>query len=144
MRGRRLKPTRVKVLTGNPGKRPLNQFEPRPAGNPGLSSPTWRSCAEGMESSRRGACSAEADDQFGPCRSCRLLRRVCALGRCHGGHSEIWRHGQIAHGISCSVAVRRNCKQAGRNHDADRVRVWIHPGQPKSDFNVFDLRADAV
>ena len=30
MRGRRPKPTRMKVLTGNPGKRPLNQFEPRP------------------------------------------------------------------------------------------------------------------
>jgi len=31
MRGRRPKPTRLKVLTGNPGKRPLNQTEPRPA-----------------------------------------------------------------------------------------------------------------
>ena len=31
MRGRRPKPTRVKVLTGNPGKRPLNLNEPRPA-----------------------------------------------------------------------------------------------------------------
>ena len=30
MRGRRPKPTRLKVLTGNPGKRPLNQSEPRP------------------------------------------------------------------------------------------------------------------
>jgi P27 family predicted phage terminase small subunit len=30
MRGRRPKPTRLKVLTGNPGKRPLNQTEPRP------------------------------------------------------------------------------------------------------------------
>lgn len=30
MRGRRPKPTRVKVLTGNPGKRPLNYDEPRP------------------------------------------------------------------------------------------------------------------
>jgi len=30
MRGRRPKPTRVKVLTGNPGKRPLNLNEPRP------------------------------------------------------------------------------------------------------------------
>ena len=30
MRGRRPKPTRVKILTGNPGKRPLNQNEPRP------------------------------------------------------------------------------------------------------------------
>jgi P27 family predicted phage terminase small subunit len=30
MRGRRPKPTRLKVLTGNPGKRPLNNGEPRP------------------------------------------------------------------------------------------------------------------
>ena len=30
MRGRRPKPTRLKVLTGNPGKRPLNRSEPRP------------------------------------------------------------------------------------------------------------------
>lgn len=30
MRGRRPKPTRLKVLTGNPGKRPLNPNEPRP------------------------------------------------------------------------------------------------------------------
>lgn len=30
MRGRRPKPTRIKALTGNPGKRPLNVAEPRP------------------------------------------------------------------------------------------------------------------
>jgi P27 family predicted phage terminase small subunit len=30
MRGRRPKPTRIKALTGNPGKRPLNVHEPRP------------------------------------------------------------------------------------------------------------------
>jgi P27 family predicted phage terminase small subunit len=30
MRGRRPKPTRLKVLTGNPGKRPLNATEPKP------------------------------------------------------------------------------------------------------------------
>ena len=30
MRGRRPKPTRMKALTGNPGKRPLNEHEPRP------------------------------------------------------------------------------------------------------------------
>lgn len=30
MRGRRPKPTRLKVLTGNPGKRPLNENEPKP------------------------------------------------------------------------------------------------------------------
>jgi P27 family predicted phage terminase small subunit len=30
MRGRKPKPTRLKILTGNPGKRPLNLNEPRP------------------------------------------------------------------------------------------------------------------
>jgi P27 family predicted phage terminase small subunit len=30
MRGRKPKPTRLKFLTGNPGKRPLNEDEPRP------------------------------------------------------------------------------------------------------------------
>jgi P27 family predicted phage terminase small subunit len=30
MRGRPPKPTRIKALTGNPGKRPLNMHEPRP------------------------------------------------------------------------------------------------------------------
>src|SRR5258707_3791368 len=33
MRGRRPKPTRLKMLTGNPGKRPLNKDEPRPDAN---------------------------------------------------------------------------------------------------------------
>ena len=31
MRGRRPKPTHLKVVTGNPGKRPLNAREPKPA-----------------------------------------------------------------------------------------------------------------
>lgn len=30
MRGRKPTPTRIKVLTGNPGKRPINRNEPRP------------------------------------------------------------------------------------------------------------------
>ena len=33
MRGRRPKPTRLKMLTGNPGKRALNPDEPRPEAN---------------------------------------------------------------------------------------------------------------
>src|SRR4051812_31758105 len=33
MRGRRRKPTRLKMLTGNPGKRRLNEDEPRPDAN---------------------------------------------------------------------------------------------------------------
>jgi P27 family predicted phage terminase small subunit len=34
MRGRKPKPTRLKRLTGNPGKRPLNDCEPRPEAVP--------------------------------------------------------------------------------------------------------------
>ncbi|MBT6386690.1 MAG: phage terminase small subunit P27 family, partial [Alphaproteobacteria bacterium] len=30
MRGRKPKPTHLKAITGNPGKRPLNRDEPRP------------------------------------------------------------------------------------------------------------------
>jgi phage terminase small subunit len=30
MRGRPPKPTHLKAITGNPGKRPLNEHEPRP------------------------------------------------------------------------------------------------------------------
>src|SRR5215469_12484602 len=31
MRGRRPRPTHLKLVTGNPGRRPLNDAEPRPA-----------------------------------------------------------------------------------------------------------------
>lgn len=37
MRGRKPKPTRIKQLNGNPGKRPLNENEPKPQGE--LSTP---------------------------------------------------------------------------------------------------------
>lgn len=38
-RGRKPKPTRIKLLTGNPGKRPLNQNEPKPQIGPDMPSP---------------------------------------------------------------------------------------------------------
>jgi len=39
MKGRKPKPTNLKVLNGNPGKRPLNQNEPKPKGRPRC--PSW-------------------------------------------------------------------------------------------------------
>lgn len=33
MAGRKPKPTQIKMVTGNPGKRPLNESEPQPDGN---------------------------------------------------------------------------------------------------------------
>ncbi len=40
MRGVKPKPTALKVLTGNPGRRPLNQREPKPKGALG-EAPAW-------------------------------------------------------------------------------------------------------
>lgn len=42
MRGRKPKPTRLKLLNGNPGKRPVNRSEPAPSGSVGAC-PTWLS-----------------------------------------------------------------------------------------------------
>ena len=39
MRGRKPKPTVLKLVTGNPGRRPLNKLEPRPA--PGVVKPRF-------------------------------------------------------------------------------------------------------
>jgi P27 family predicted phage terminase small subunit len=48
VRGRRPKPTALRELEGNPGKRPLNQHEPQPAGEL-FAAPEWMS-----ESQREG------------------------------------------------------------------------------------------
>lgn len=40
IRGRKPKPTHLKVVTGNPGRRPLNKREPKPVGNLRLP-PDW-------------------------------------------------------------------------------------------------------
>lgn len=45
MRGRRPKPTHLKELEGNPGKRPLNKAEPRPEGDL-YAAPTWMTDAQ--------------------------------------------------------------------------------------------------
>ncbi len=42
MRGRRPKPTALKEMEGNPGKRPLNQREPKPKGDL-FAAPEWMS-----------------------------------------------------------------------------------------------------
>lgn len=48
MRGRRPKPTLIKELEGNPGKRPLNKHEPKPEGDL-FAAPEWMT-----ESQREG------------------------------------------------------------------------------------------
>jgi P27 family predicted phage terminase small subunit len=51
MRGRKPKPTHLRVITGNPGKRPLNRSEPRsPSGMP---DPPAHLSPEGLQEWRR-------------------------------------------------------------------------------------------
>src|SRR5688572_21911457 len=45
MRGRKPKPTWLKIMTGNPGKRPLNDAEPQPEGLLG-EPPEWLTDAQ--------------------------------------------------------------------------------------------------
>ncbi len=48
-RGRKPKPTRLKLLTGNPGKRPLNEREPQPPLPPSLPKPPKHLGRDGRE-----------------------------------------------------------------------------------------------
>ena len=48
MRGRKPKPTKLKILAGNPGKRRLNDAEPKPRGKVGTC-PDWLSAAAKAE-----------------------------------------------------------------------------------------------
>lgn len=41
MRGRKPKPTALKLVTGNPGKRPINRLEPKPDASVMPSCPEW-------------------------------------------------------------------------------------------------------
>jgi P27 family predicted phage terminase small subunit len=53
MKGRKPKPTVVKLVTGNPGRRPLNKREPKP--KPGLPTPPGHLMAEAKTEWRRVA-----------------------------------------------------------------------------------------
>lgn len=47
MKGRKPKPTALKLLNGNPGRRPLNKLEPTP--EPGIPDPLAQLTPEGMD-----------------------------------------------------------------------------------------------
>jgi hypothetical protein len=73
----------------------------------------------------------EAFDLTRPRRARRLLRGLCALGGSNRGDPEIRNDGQVAVGLSDPVALCFDRESPGRDHDAYRVRIWVHAGQPK-------------
>lgn len=82
MRGRKPKPTHLKLLEGNPGHRPINGAEPKP--NPGLPTCPHSSQPLGqgrVETLRPGVAGDGHPDRHQPRCPCRLLPIMGALGR---------------------------------------------------------------
>jgi phage terminase small subunit len=81
MRGRRPKPTRLKLLTGNPGKRPFNDTEPRPE-------PVVPECPPELSELARREWDRLAPElaklrivtNLDRCRPRSVLQRLCTLG----------------------------------------------------------------
>lgn len=142
MRGRRPIPTRLKMLTGNPGKRPLNGDEPRPDENIPECPPELGPVAR-----------AEWDRLVGELAALRLLTNLdrAALAAYCGAYAlwaeatvQIEKYGAMIkspQGFPDPVALSRHRQPTGRDHDADRVRVWVHTSKPQPDRDATGRRA---
>ena len=103
MRGRRPKPTRLKMLTGNPGKRPLTRTSrgPKPLSPIVLlelgpvAQREWDRLVGELHALTHA-------DQPRSRRACRLLRRLRALGGGDRGDPEVRHHGEVAVRLSRS------------------------------------------
>src|ERR1700756_3942310 len=99
MRGRPPKPTRIKALTGNPGKRPLNTHEPRP--EPALPDcPPELSPTAQREWTRLTGELAKLNLITNLDRGALATYCGAYAGRKHGADIEVWDHGEIAHRFS--------------------------------------------
>jgi hypothetical protein len=68
------------------------------------------------------------------CSPCGLLRGLRVVGGSNRSHPEVRQHGQIAKRLPDAIALYRHCEPSGRNHDADRIRVWLYTRKQKQDF----------
>ncbi len=137
MRGRRPKPTRLKMLTGNPGKRPLNARRAAARGQ------RFRNARRNLDRLR----AAEWDRLVGELAALRMLTNLdrAALAAYCGAYAlwaeateAIQKYGAMVKsptGLPDPVALSRHRQPAGRDHDADRVRVRLHAGEPEPDFD---------
>jgi Phage terminase, small subunit len=145
MRGRPPKPTRMKVLTGNPGKRPLNKDEPRP-------DPVIPDCPPELSPAAQREWTRLVKELSSLNMVTRLDRAALATycgayalwAEIDPGHSKIWRHGEIAHRLSDAVALHIDRESSGRDHDAHSVRVWIYTRKPEQDLCSHRARPAAV
>jgi P27 family predicted phage terminase small subunit len=122
------------MLTGNPGKRPLNEDEPRPDANIPDCPPELGPVAR-----------AEWDRLVGELAALRLLTNLdrAALAAYCGAYAlwadatvQIEKYGAMIKsptGVSDPVALPSYRQPASGDHDAYRIRVRIHAGKPQPD-----------
>ena len=137
MRGRKPLPSNVVRLRGNPGKRRLNDAEPRPAAKV----PPCPACL-GDEARKEWQRLSKELAELGLltgldrnllaayCQAHALWVEAVVLDR------ALRHHGQVAERLPDAEPLRRGRQQAGRHHGADRRRVrhdallpHPHPGR---------------
>jgi P27 family predicted phage terminase small subunit len=131
MRGRRPKPTRMKVLMGNPGKRRLNENEPMPEISIPDCPPELGPVAR-QEWDRLVA-------QLAPLRIITHLDRAALAGYCVA--YALWieaieatqKYGAMVKSPSGYPVQSPYVSIANRQteHDADRIGVWLHASEPE-------------
>jgi P27 family predicted phage terminase small subunit len=132
MRGRRPKPTRLKMLTGNPGKRPLNEDEPRPDANIPECPPELGPVAR-----------QEWHRLVGELAALRLLTNLdrAALAAYCGAYAlwaeateAIQKYGaMIKSPTGFPIQSPYLAVANRRDHDAHRIRVRLYAGEPEPD-----------
>lgn len=135
MRGRRPKPTRLKVLTGNPGKRALNEAEPRPE-------PEIPDCPPELGPIARREWERLVAE-LAPLRILTQLDRAALATYC--GAYGLWadateainkirRHDQITARLPDPVALPRHRQPTSRDHAPHRFRIRLHARKQEQDF----------
>ena len=127
-RGRKPKPTALKVLEGNPGKRPMNMNEPVPPKGT-VKCPAWLE-PEAKKEWKRLASSLEA--MGGPDGLCGLLSGVCALEGGGGVHIQARSHLSDAQRIYTAGAACIHRSAEPQDHAELLLGVRPDPGDPRA------------
>ena len=126
-RGRKPKPTALKVLEGNPGKRPLNDHEPIPPKGE-LKCPSWL-LPEAKKEWKRLASSLEA---MGVLTMADLtafagyLPGVCPLEGGRGVHHAAWQHLQNAFRLCAAGAAGQHRPAEPQDHAVVLFGLWAY------------------
>ena len=117
-RGRKPKPTAVKVLEGNPGKRSLNTNEPKPV-KKAPRCPAWLEDEAKKEWKRM----AKQMEQLGILTEidmaafCRLLSGVCAMERSGGIYYSAWNNRKDTIRLLAAGSTGVHCSDLSENHE---------------------------